>query len=237
VRALLAAAGHDFSSTLARLVVRAGVLRDEILANPSAPPTDLVLDGLAHIEATAETMRVQLAHLLDLASLEPRAPPLRLVRSPTDLLWLVCRIADDFQLTTRRHRLRVEQRAAQVFGYWDPSLLERVFANLIGNAVKFSPGGGEIRVSVEREVDALGAWALVHVQDQGLGVPAADLGDIFKPFVRASNVRDIEGAGIGLASAWVIVVQHGGTISAVSQEGTGSTFTVRLPLGPAEDRS
>jgi signal transduction histidine kinase len=204
-----------------------------MLANPSAPPTELIEDGLAYIAATAQGLRAQVARLLDLANVEPAAPSLRLARSPTDLVGLVRRVAADFQRTTTRHRLRVGEPAVQVVGYWDSSLLERVLTNLVANAVKFSPGGGEIRLSVEREVDALGAWALVHVNDEGLGVPAADLVHIFKPFARASNVGHIEGAGIGLASASLIVVEHGGAMFAVSQEGRGSTFSVRLPLEPA----
>ena len=75
--------------------------------------------------------------------------------------------------------------------------------------------------------------AALSVTDQGLGVPAADLPLIFERFQRARNVEGrIGGTGIGLASARQIVQHHGGSISATSREGAGSTFTVLLPLAP-----
>jgi signal transduction histidine kinase len=87
---------------------------------------------------------------------------------------------------------------------------------------------------VERKVDALRTWAVVKVQDQGIGVPAAELNHVFRPMARASNAQQIEGAGIGLASAWLIVASHGGTISAESEEGVGSTFSLRLPVSTGQ---
>jgi signal transduction histidine kinase len=74
---------------------------------------------------------------------------------------------------------------------------------------------------------------VVRVSDQGLGVPAADLPHLFEPFYRGTNVAGtIEGTGIGLPVARRIVVEHGGTIEVESEEGVGSTFTIRLPLAP-----
>jgi signal transduction histidine kinase len=231
VGVLLVAAAHDLGNALGRLVVGAGVLRDEVLANPSAPPTDLLLQGLAQIESTGLGMQAQLVRLLDLARTEQMGRSLRLSPSPTDLVEIVRHVTAAFQMTTTRHRLRIEHGAARVVGCWDSLLLERVVGNLVGNAIKFSPGGGEILLYLENEIDAVGTWAVVHVQDQGIGVPSTDLGRIFEPFGRGSNAGQIAGAGVGLASAWIIAVEHGGTISAVSEEGVGSTFTLRLPLG------
>jgi signal transduction histidine kinase len=75
------------------------------------------------------------------------------------------------------------------------------------------------------------AWAVLSVEDNGVGIPAADLPHIFERFWRGSNVGGTVGAGIGLAGARQIVEQHGGTIAVASTEGKGSTVTVRLPLG------
>jgi signal transduction histidine kinase len=102
-----------------------------------------------------------------------------------------------------------------------------VLANLLANVVKYSPAGGKITVMVKEE----GQWAIVAVHDEGIGIPAVDLPHIFERFHRASNVPgQVEGTGIGLASAYQIVAQHGGSITVTSTEGAGSTFTVRLPL-------
>jgi signal transduction histidine kinase len=85
-------------------------------------------------------------------------------------------------------------------------------------------------VVVERDED----WAVVHVQDHGLGIPASDLPFIFERFRRGSNVAGhIPGEGLGLAGARQVLEQHGGSLEVVSTENVGSTFTVRLPLRPA----
>jgi signal transduction histidine kinase len=116
--------------------------------------------------------------------------------------------------------------------------LGRVLVNLLSNAIKYSPSGGDIVVSVG-EVERDGArLARLSVSDHGLGVPAADLPVIFERFQRARNVEGrIGGTGIGLASVRQIVEQHGGSISATSTEGAGSTFTVLLPLDHDRDES
>ena len=107
-----------------------------------------------------------------------------------------------------------------------------MLANLLSNAVKYSPAGGPITVRVFCEARGEGAGqAVVQVQDRGLGIPAADLPHIFERFHRAANVTGrIAGTGIGLATSRRIVEEHGGTLTAESTEGTGSTFTLRLPV-------
>jgi signal transduction histidine kinase len=158
--------------------------------------------------------------------------PLELRRRPADLVELAHRIAAEQQKTTERHRIRVETTRGELRGWWDTVRLTRVLENLVSNAVKYSPDRSEITVTVEREDAGGEAWAVLAVRDQGLGIPAGDLPQIFERFTRASNVTGrIAGTGIGLASARQIVEQHDGTISVESEEGEGSTFTVRLPLG------
>jgi signal transduction histidine kinase len=113
-----------------------------------------------------------------------------------------------------------------------------VLTNLLQNAIKYSPAGGEILVTVQREDDS----AVLGVRDHGLGIPAADQPHIFERFRRGANVRgSIGGTGIGLAGVRSLVESHGGTVGFESQEGSGSTFRVRLPLrspaGPASASS
>jgi signal transduction histidine kinase len=100
-------------------------------------------------------------------------------------------------------------------------------ANLVSNAIKYSPNGGEVRVRLGCE----DRCAVLSVQDQGVGIPAADLPRVFEQFHRAANVAGrFKGTGLGLAGARHIVEQHGGSISLESREGVGTTVTVRLPL-------
>src|SRR5207244_3336969 len=98
------------------------------------------------------------------------------------------------------------------------------------NAITYSPGGGEIRVTVARE-DVAEPWAVLRIQDAGIGIPPADLPRIFERFQRGSNVvGQIAGTGVGLAGAKQIVEQHGGTIAVESTEHVGTIITIRLPL-------
>ena len=157
---------------------------------------------------------------------------LELRRDLTDAVALARRVAAEQQATTERHRVRVETALPELTGAWDAVRLGRVLDNLLANAIKYSPAGGDVVVTVAREDRAGAAWAVLAVTDHGLGVPAADLPRIFERFRRAGNVAGrIGGTGIGLASARQLVEQHGGTIAVDSVEGAGSTFTVRLPLG------
>ena len=105
--------------------------------------------------------------------------------------------------------------------------MQRVLANLISNALKYSPDGGDIVVRLARQ----GKEAVLAVEDHGLGIPAADLPHIFEPYARASNVIGrVDGSGLGLTGARDIVQQHRGTLTVESTEGQGSTFVMRLPL-------
>jgi signal transduction histidine kinase len=110
----------------------------------------------------------------------------------------------------------------------DAIRLEQVLHNLIGNAVKYRPFGGEILVRCARD----GARARVAVQDSGIGIPQAALPHLFQRFYRAANVdaQHISGMGIGLYVVKEIVSLHGGTVGVTSREGHGSTFSVSLPL-------
>ena len=112
----------------------------------------------------------------------------------------------------------------------DAGQLTRVLTNLLSNAVKFTPAGGQVTVTAE----AAGGWAVVSVADTGIGIPEADKKDLFTRFFRASNATKhaIPGTGLGLSIIQTIIAGHGGELSLQSQEGAGTTVTVRLPLAP-----
>ena len=159
--------------------------------------------------------------------------PLDLDRRETDLVALTRRVADQ-SATSDHQRIRVQTTRPALLGRWDPARLERVVSNLVSNALKYSPDGGDIVLLLFQESDSTGNWAVLQVRDQGVGIPPDELPQVFDRFYRGSNVIGrIEGTGLGLASARQIVEQHGGSISVDSQLGLGTTFTVRLPLEEA----
>jgi two-component system phosphate regulon sensor histidine kinase PhoR len=107
--------------------------------------------------------------------------------------------------------------------------LERLFLNLVSNAVKYTPAGGSVLVKLWGEDDQIKA----EVSDTGIGIPEEALPRIFSEFYRAKNAKalEMEGTGLGLALAKDVVEQHGGQISVESAVGEGTTFYVTLPKG------
>ena len=152
-----------------------------------------------------------------------------------DLAALARRIVEELQPTLEQHQVRLICDSGQpLLVRGDALRLEQVVQNLLHNAVKYSPGGGQIDVCME--VVKPGADGLhnvcVSVIDHGMGIPAESLPLIFRRFYRAKNVEQnhISGVGVGLYVAREIVLLHGGNIDVESIEGVGSTFRVTLPL-------
>ena len=106
--------------------------------------------------------------------------------------------------------------------------IEQVLNNLLGNAVKYSPDSSEVEVALERRHSS----AVLSVADHGIGIQPGDHERIFEPFSRGENVGSIGGVGLGLSVTRRIVEGHGGNIDVRSQPGSGSVFTVRLPIVP-----
>jgi signal transduction histidine kinase len=158
-------------------------------------------------------------------------------RHPTDLRELVHRVADAERVQAEGVTLRVEGDERPLVGDWDAGRVERAVGNLVGNAVKYSPQGGEVVLTVGREDDGAASWAVLRVRDEGIGIAPRDLPRVFERFFRGANAARVgDGAGIGLAAARQLIEAHGGTLSAESAgEGRGSTFTLRLPLGGSRD--
>lgn len=108
-------------------------------------------------------------------------------------------------------------------------LLARVWQNLIGNAVKFSPAGGRVSVSLKEVGEGDGRAIIFAVTDEGVGMTAEQQGRIFEKFYQGETAHSEEGAGLGLALAKKIVDLHGGNIHVESELGRGSTFLVEIP--------
>jgi signal transduction histidine kinase len=110
--------------------------------------------------------------------------------------------------------------------FWDPDRMSEVLGNLLSNAFKFTPRGGEVSL----RVDAIDDVVHMQVRDTGAGIAPEQLPRIFDKFYRADNQQaDSEGTGLGLAIAKTIVEAHTGTIAVDSTPGIGTTFTIELP--------
>jgi two-component system phosphate regulon sensor histidine kinase PhoR len=124
--------------------------------------------------------------------------------------------------------LDVPEHVSPVRG--DEDRLGQVLVNLLHNAVKFSPNGGQILVGLREERREVRVW----VRDPGIGVPRADLARIFERFYKVdrARVRGRGGTGLGLSIARHVVESHGGRIWAESEDGSGSMFVFTIPLAP-----
>ncbi len=120
-----------------------------------------------------------------------------------------------------------EPKSAQL----DIGLLRQMLNNLIHNAQKYSPEGSDVAVTLEFTKDVI----KISVKDQGIGIPKQDLGSLFHPFHRASNVKAIPGTGLGLIIVKRAVEAHGGTIKVASTEGQGTEFRIKLPYEKKEE--
>ena len=155
-----------------------------------------------------------------------------LVRQRLDLADAVRDCVQSLQTTGRdeHHQLRVQAAPAWIEA--DPTRVEQIISNLIGNALKYTPAGGSISV----DVASTGAAAVLTVHDTGMGMPPELVGRVFDVFVQGIGALDRSqgGLGIGLALVRQLAVLHGGEVSASSPgQGLGSTFIVRLPLADA----
>lgn len=221
---VLASVSHDLKTPITVMKAQAQLLQRQ-LRRLELKEVDFAHESLAAIDATTTRLTGMINELLDAARLQI-GQPLELHTRPVDLVLLARMRVEALAPAVPHHRLTVVAEEERLVGQWDPIRLERVIDNLLSNAVKYSPSGGPVWVTVKRS----DGMALLRVQDEGMGIPAEDLPNIFERFHRAGNVGRVAGSGIGLAGVNQIVEQHGGSISVDSTEGNGSTFTVCLPM-------
>lgn len=223
----LSSVSHDLKTPLTTIRGYAQLARRR-LRRLEGVDVEPMTEAITGIETSATRMLALVNDLLEVTRSQPgttSAPDLQ----PRDLVALTHHVIDAIHVPDA-HQIVFTRPAALIVPV-DGDRITRVVENLLSNALKYSPEGGVVTVSVAREErDGMG-WAVLSVHDEGLGIPAADLPRLFERFHRGANVVGrIEGTGVGLASARQIVDIHSGTIEVQSTEGVDSTFTVRLPL-------
>jgi signal transduction histidine kinase len=177
------------------------------------------------IDSESDRLDELIRNLLDMSRLE--AGVLKMDREPTQMADVVRACAQRVQRHTERHQILMSWACEQLVDC-DPKRIAQVVDNLLGNAVKYSPDGGEIVV----EGQAQGSSLVVSVADQGLGIPQGDLSRVFDRFHRVGGEisKKVGGTGLGLAICKRLVEGHGGRIWVESRLGKGSTFYFTLPL-------
>ena len=222
-------AAHELRSPLAVVRGFAQMLIMQTKRGKGPELAEWQMEAIQDIDQATNRLVELTEDLLDVTRLQ--AGRLELHIEPTDLVALVQRIVARFRVTTEQHRISVNATPEHIVIMADPRRIEQVLSNLMNNAIKYSPGGGDIDISVRE--DQTDKAALLSVHDNGIGIPVQQQNRIFSRFVRADNAyaHNIGGTGLGLYLCRELVERHGGRIWFESVEGQGSTFFISLPLG------
>jgi len=219
---------RQFSSALAHEVrTPLAALRGEIELSLLRPRSDAEWRARAESQIEEIDKLTRLVNqLLTLARADAGEIPL--AREPVDIAALAVHVTDQLEAVAQATDVTLRAVAAEpIHVVGDRQWLERLILNLLDNALKYTPPGGDICVTVSRS----GTQARIEVADTGVGIPADALPHIFERFFRVDVSRSsaVEGAGLGLSLAKWIVDRHKGRIGVRSEPGRGSTFTVTLP--------
>jgi signal transduction histidine kinase len=182
------------------------------------------------IQRQAGVLERLIDDLLELARLE--SGRYRLDRRPTDLADLLRATAEEQASSSALHPVEVELEPGLPSANVDPDRVAQIVRNLVGNAIRYSPEGGPVRVRAERDGPSL----RVSVADQGIGIPPDRIERIFEKFYRVDNelTRRVSGTGLGLAISRELVEAHDGRLWVESAPGQGSTFHFTLPIATGD---
>ena len=172
----------------------------------------------------AQRMRRLIESLLELARFDAGQEVLR--REKFDLLKVVTEGVELVKPLADERTVKIISEVTPLPITGDAMRIGQVVTNLLTNAIQYNRVGGEVRVTARLE----NGFAIVSVVDTGQGIAPEDLPRVSERFYRADKSRTAGGAGLGLSICKAIVAAHGGTLDVASESGTGSTFTVRLPV-------
>ncbi len=221
----IATVSHEYRTPLASILAAASTVKqhsDKLPMNKQQRFLEMIEQKARHMSKLVDDMLQVNQIELDKTSFKP---------APLDLLQFFSELIEQQRLTVSdRHEL-IFKITGKSQGFWgDKGLLRQIFTNLVTNAIKYSPEGGNIEFHLIGKDDRV----TFSVQDEGIGIPQAEQKNLFKSFSRASNVDTIPGSGLGLVIVKSCVELHGGNISLDSQVGRGTKFTVSLPKRPID---
>ena len=241
----LSLAAHELKNPLTAIRGQAQLMQRRIkkALHPDMESNHELLQGLRSIEHQTQKIVHMMNALLDVSRLD--LDRLELELEEIDMIQLVKRTLEDYLPIAQNHELRLfvngqpvplsansnatAQEPMKIMG--DEERLEQVLVNLISNAVKYSPQGGPVTVSLRSTDEGL---LEISVEDQGIGIPPEEQAQLTDRFFRARNAQDVDAKGLGLGLYLVnaLVAKHGGTLTLTSQgvPGQGSTFRIQLPL-------
>ncbi|MBO3460937.1 ATP-binding protein [Aetokthonos hydrillicola Thurmond2011] len=212
---------HEFRTPLSIILGSAQLLAE----NSEQWTQSKRLKNLERIQSSAKLMTKLLSDILTIERAE--AGKLECNRELVDLEAFCLNLVEDIHLgSNNRHEIKFLSDDGCTRAELDEKLLYSILSNLLSNAIKYSPNGGNIYFVLSCEAEVVS----FQIKDEGIGIPEEFQQQLYEPFHRSYNVRDIVGVGLGLAVVKKCLDIHQGEISVESQEGIGTTFTVRIPL-------
>jgi signal transduction histidine kinase len=209
---------HDLRTPLARLRGTA-----ELALQSSADP-NAAHNALADCVEESERVLKMLDTLMDIT--EAEAGMMKLQREPADLCQLAKEVVELYEYVAEEKKIAVTTvTPAPCEASVDRTRMRQVFANLLDNAIKYTPEGGKVDISVRCE----NGDALAFFRDTGMGIPSEEQNKIWTRLYRGDKSRSQRGLGLGLSLVKAVVEAHGGQVSVSSEPGKGSEFCVRLP--------
>lgn len=222
--AFLAGVAHDLRNPLSALSMSTAIAEPD----RPLPPEARIRSTFALVRRQVERLERMVGDFLDTARIE--AGQLELKLEQCDACRLARHVVELFQATSAAHAIHLDMPDEPALLRCDPARIEQVLNNLVSNAIKYSPGGGEIRLCVARQPEGA---VLLSVTDSGLGIAPEEQPRVFEPFRRAgASASAIPGIGLGLFVSRRIAEAHGGRIELESAPGHGSTFHLCLPAEP-----
>jgi two-component system phosphate regulon sensor histidine kinase PhoR len=221
-------AAHELRTPLAILKGFSQTLIVQTARGNGPELADWQTEALQGIDQATSRMVELIDDLLDVTRLQ--AQHLELYLEPNDIVALARRVLTRQQVTTKKHAFSLLTSFEYLVVQIDPRRIEQVFNNLLNNAIKYSPEGGPITVTID--ADTTQQMAVINIRDAGIGIPTHQQAHVFGRFVRADNARanGIGGTGLGLYLCRELVERHAGHIWFESTENQGSTFSFTLPL-------
>lgn len=213
---------HDFRTPLTRI---RGAAEHALRARQPPSTQETLLNVLGGIIEDCDTARLQLQNLLDVRAMESGLLKLDIRRH--DLKKIVLEVADLYTVMAEDKGVNLHTALpdGEVLTDGDPAQLSQAVANLIDNAIKYTPRGGSVRV----ELESGQGLVRLTVADTGIGIPEDEHALVWQRLYRSRNARAEKGLGLGMSIVKTIVEAHGGTITFSSALGQGSTFVLTLP--------
>jgi signal transduction histidine kinase len=216
IKALISDISHQTKTPLSNILVYT-----ELLAEHDLPQESQIC--LAELQCQTEKLQSLISALVKTSRLETGVLTFHVEKKP--LFTLLEKAVSSFYLNASSKKITLQLEATEERAVFDPKWTEEAICNLLDNAIKYSPIGGKVSITVL----AYELFCRIDIADTGIGIAEAEQAQIFRRFYRSEKTKDIEGVGIGLYLVREIASRQGGYIKVASRPGSGSTFSLFLP--------